>query len=131
MPAAEYGILSSMSFTYESTYQVGDDTTSYRLLGRDGVGAIDLGGKSFLKVEPSALKQLAKQAFVDIAFFLRTKHLETLRRELDDPEASDNDRFVIYTHLQNAAVAAAGVLPGCQDTGTATILGKKGQFVLT
>jgi len=120
-----------MNFSYEPTYQVGDDTTGYRLLGRDGVSVLDLGGKSFLKVEPGALKQLAKQAFVDIAFFLRTKHLEMLRRELDDPEASDNDRFVIYTHLQNAVVAAAGVLPGCQDTGTATILGKKGQFVLT
>jgi fumarate hydratase class I len=120
-----------MTFTYEATYQLGDDSTAYRLLGRDGVSAVDLGGKTFLKVEPRALQQLAKQAFVDIAFFLRTKHLETLRRELDDPEASDNDRFVIYTHLQNAAVAAAGVLPGCQDTGTATILGKKGQFVLT
>src|SRR4029453_17602402 len=91
-----------MTFTYEPTYQVGDDTTAYRLLGRDGVSTADLGGKSFLKVEPAALRQLAKQAFVDIAFFLRTRHLETLRRELDDPEASDNDRFVIYTHLQNA-----------------------------
>ena len=120
-----------MNFAYEPTYQVGDDTTAYRHLGKDGVGVADLGGKPFLKVEARALQQLAKQAFIDIAFFLRTKHLETLRRELDDPEASDNDRFVIYTHLQNAAVAAAGVLPGCQDTGTATILGKKGQFVLT
>src|SRR5436853_3870042 len=98
-----------MSFTYEPTFQVGDDATAYRLLGKDGVAVVDLGGRRFLQVEPSALKQLAKQAFVDIAFFLRTRHLETLRRELDDPEASDNDRFVIYTHLQNAAVAAAGV----------------------
>jgi len=120
-----------MNFSYEATFQTGDDSTAYRLLGKDGVGAVDLGGKTFLKVEPRALKQLSKQAFVDIAFFLRTRHLEMLRRELDDPEASDNDRFVIYTHLQNAAVAAAGVLPGCQDTGTATIQGKKGQFVLT
>jgi fumarate hydratase class I len=120
-----------MNFAYEQTYQVGLDTAAYRLLGRDGVSAIDLGGRAFLKVEPRALQQLARQAFIDIAFFLRTQHLETLRRELDDPEASENDRFVIYTHLQNAAVAAAGVLPGCQDTGTATILGKKGQFVLT
>lgn len=120
-----------MAFTYEATYQTGDDTTTYRLLGREGVSTVDLGGTKFLKVEPRALAQLSKQAFIDIAFFLRTKHLEMLRRELDDPEASDNDRFVIYTHLQNAAVAAAGVLPGCQDTGTATIQGKKGQYVLT
>ncbi|MBI3857689.1 MAG: fumarate hydratase C-terminal domain-containing protein [Planctomycetes bacterium] len=120
-----------MTFAYEPTYQTGDDTTAYRLLGQEGVGSVDLGGTAFLKVEPRALRQLSRQAFSDIAFFLRTKHLEMLRRELDDPEASDNDRFVIYTHLQNAAVAAAGVLPGCQDTGTATILGKKGQYVLT
>src|SRR6185295_7443411 len=120
-----------MNFSYEATFQTGDDSTAYRLLGKDGVSVVDLGGSRFLKVEPQALQQLSRQAFIDIAFFLRTKHLEMLRRELDDPEASDNDRFVIYTHLQNAAVAAAGVLPGCQDTGTATIQGKKGQYVLT
>jgi fumarate hydratase class I len=119
------------AFSYEPTFQTGEDTTQYRLLGKDGVGTVDLGGRLFLKVEPQALKALSRQAFSDIAFFLRTKHLEMLRKELDDPEASDNDRFVIYTHLQNAVVAAAQVLPGCQDTGTATILGKKGQYVLT
>jgi fumarate hydratase class I len=118
-------------FAYETLLQTGDDTTEYRSLGREGVGAVELGGRAFLKVEPRALKQLAKQAFRDINFLLRTKHLAKLREELDDPGASDNDRFVIYTHLQNAAIAAAGVLPGCQDTGTATIVGKKGQFVLT
>ncbi len=118
-------------FAYEPVFQTGDDPVEYRSLGREGVSSVDLGGRSFLKVEPAALTRLARQAFVDINFHLRTKHLEKLRAELDDPEASDNDRFVIYTHLQNAAVAAAGVLPGCQDTGTATVVGKKGQHVLT
>jgi fumarate hydratase class I len=116
---------------YEPIFQTGPDTTAYRPLGKDGVSTVDLGGRSFLKVEPSALKRLAKQAFIDLAFHLRPSHLGMLRRELDDPEASENDRFVIYTHLQNAVVAAAGLLPGCQDTGTATVIGKKGQYVLT
>jgi fumarate hydratase class I len=118
-------------FSYEPTLQTGEDTTEYRWLGKEGVGTVEGAGRTFLKVEPRALKQLSKQAFIDIAFFLRTAHLASLRTEIDDPEASENDRFVIYTHLQNAAIAAAGVLPGCQDTGTATILGKKGQNVLT
>jgi fumarate hydratase class I len=118
-------------FAYEPTFQPGEDAVAYRFLGRDGVSTVELGGRAFLKVEPRALKELSRQAFVDIAFLLRTKHLEKLRAELDDPEASDNDRFVIYTLLQNAAVAAAGVLPGCQDTGTAIVAGKKGQYVLT
>jgi fumarate hydratase class I len=118
-------------FTYEPVFQLGHDDTEYRLLSKDGVSQIDVGGRKMLKVEPAALKQLAKQAFVDISFFLRPKHLQQLAQELNDPQASDNDRFVIYTHLQNAVVAAAAELPGCQDTGTATVVGKKGQFVLT
>jgi fumarate hydratase class I len=118
-------------FTYEPTFQIGNDDTEYRLLTKDGVSQIDLAGKKFLKVQAGALKQLAKQAFIDISFYLRPKHLKQLSDELNDPQASDNDRFVIYTHIQNAVVAAAGELPGCQDTGTATVMGKKGQFVLT
>jgi fumarate hydratase class I len=120
-----------MPFAFEPLLQTGPDTTPYRSLGKEGVGTLDAAGRRFLTIEPKALRELARQAFIDIAFYLRTPHLEALRKELDDPEASENDRFVIYTHLQNAAVAAAGILPGCQDTGTATILGKKGQFVLT
>jgi fumarate hydratase class I len=119
------------TFTYEPILQIGGDDTQYRLLSRDGVSQIDLGGKAFLKVEPAALKQLARQAFIDISFYLRPKHLQQLAQELGDPEASDNDKFVIYTHIQNAVVSAAGELPGCQDTGTATVVGTKGQFVLT
>lgn len=120
-----------LEFTYESSFQLGEDDTNYRLLTRDGISTIDVAGRSFLKVEPDVLRQLARQAFVDISFYLRTSHLKRLREELDDPEASDNDRFVIYTHLQNAVVAAAGQLPTCQDTGTAVVIGKKGQYVLT
>ena len=98
-------------FVYEPTFQYGADDTSYRLIGREGISTIPLNGRALLKVEPEALKRLAKQAFVDISFYLRTSHLAKLAEELKDPEASDNDRFVIYTHLQNAVTAAAGELP--------------------
>lgn len=119
-------------FTYEPVFQINhNNDTEYRLITREGISQVDFGGRKILKVEPAALKALAKQAFIDISFYLRPKHLKQLAAELNDPEASDNDRFVIYTHLQNAVTAAAGELPGCQDTGTATVVGKKGQFVFT
>src|SRR4051794_6167803 len=118
------------SFSYEATFQHGGDDTPYRLLTTDFVSTIEFSGRSFLKVEPEALRLLARQAFTDVSFYLRPGHLRQLREELGDPEASDNDRFVLYTHLQNAVVAAAGRLPSCQDTGTAIVLGKKGQYVL-
>ncbi|MFT3785737.1 MAG: FumA C-terminus/TtdB family hydratase beta subunit [Tepidisphaeraceae bacterium] len=121
-----------MPFTYEPTFQIAKDTTTqYRKLTGDGVSTIDVDGKTILRVKSEALKQLAQQAFHDINFFFREAHLKKLAAEVSDPEASDNDRFVIYTQLQNAVVAAAGQLPSCQDTGTAIVLGKKGQFVLT
>src|SRR6185295_17114385 len=119
------------AFSYEPTFQHGADDTPYRLLTTDFVSAAEFGGRTFLKVDPQALRLLAMQAFTDVSFFLRPGHLRQLREELGDPEASDNDRFVLYTHLQNAVVAAAGQLPSCQDTGTAIVLGKKGQYVLT
>ena len=119
------------NFVFEPQLQLGDDDTPYRLLTTEGVSTIDLQGRTILKVEQSALKMLAKQAFVDLSFYLRPGHLRQLALELNDPEASDNDRFVIYTHLQNAVVAQAGQLPTCQDTGTAIVMGKKGQYVLT
>ncbi len=119
------------SFNYEPIFQYGSDDTAYRLVNREGVSVADINGRSYLKVEAETLQSLARQAFFDISFFLRSSHLRQLREELGDPEASDNDRFVIYTHLQNAVVAAAGQLPTCQDTGTAIVLGKKGQYVLT
>ncbi|CAN5402374.1 fumarate hydratase [soil metagenome] len=118
-------------FKYEPTFQYGQDDTAYRLLTTDGVSTVDLAGRTYLKVSASALKAAAKQAFFDINFYFRTAHLKKLGEEVNDPEASDNDRFVIYTHLQNAVVCAAGQLPSCQDTGTAIVMGKKGQFVLT
>ena len=118
-------------YQYEPVIQLGKDTTEYRLLSKDYVSTVDLGGKSFLQVDPEGLKLLAKQAFTDIAFYFRPAHLAQLAQEFKDPEASDNDRFVILTHLQNAVVSAAGQLPSCQDTGTAIIMGKKGQHVLT
>jgi fumarate hydratase class I len=118
-------------FTYEPTIQLDHDDTQYRLLTRDHVSTVTLNGKDYLQVAPEGLRVLAKAAFNDISFYLRPAHLKRLREELADPEASDNDRFVIYTHLQNAVTASAGLLPTCQDTGTAIIMGKKGQRVLT
>src|SRR5262249_3951798 len=115
----------------EPTIQLEHDETPYRLLSKDGVSNVQLDGKNYLKVEPGAMRELARQPFVDISIYLRPKQLTKLREELADPEASDNVRFVISTVLQNAVVAAAGRLPGCQDTGTAIVLGKKGQRVLT
>ena len=120
-----------MSFQYEPTFQNGEDTTEYRLLSKSGVSTVSLDGKEYLRVSKEALTALAKEAFSEINFYFRRAHLQQLAAELDDPEASDNDRFVIYTHLQNAVVSAAGQLPSCQDTGTAIAFGKKGQFVLT
>ena len=120
-----------MPFAYEPTFQLGEDKTEYRLLTRDGVSVVEAAGRRFLKIEPQALRTLARQAMFDISYFLRTSHLAQLSAELQDPEASDNDRFVIYTLLQNAVVSAAGKLPGCQDTGTSVVIGKKGQYVLT
>ena len=119
------------TFSYEPTYQYGADPTHYRLLTKTGVSTVTLDGHPFLRVTAEALRTLARQAFIDISFYLRPAHLQQLAAELADPAASDNDRFVIYTHLQNAVVAAAGQLPTCQDTGTAIIMGKKGQYVLT
>jgi fumarate hydratase, class I len=119
------------TFTYESTFQTSPDETPYRLLTRDHVARSEFEGRQFLRVNAEGLRLLARNAFADISFFLRPGHLRQLREELADPEASDNDRFVIYTHLQNAVVSAVGQLPMCQDTGTAIVLGKKGQYVLT
>lgn len=121
-----------MTFQHEPTFQLSDDgTTQYRKLSEDHVSVVEAAGRKFLKIEKEALKLLARQAFVDISFFFRGAHLQKLAAELEDPEASQNDRFVIYTHLQNAVVAAQGKLPSCQDTGTAIVMGKRGKFVLT
>ena len=120
-----------MPFQYESTFQLAHDHAPYRLLTREFIESVEFQGKPFLQVAPQALTLLAKTAFNDISFYLRPAHLARLKEELADPEASDNDRFVIYTHLQNAVSAAAGLLPSCQDTGTAIVMAKKGQRILT
>lgn len=116
-------------FHFEPLFDLGSDDTQYRLLTKDYVKVDAFRGKDVLCVEPEALTLLSSQAFHDINFFLRPAHLNQVAAILDDPDASDNDRMVALTMLKNADVASAGVLPFCQDTGTATILGKKGHAV--
>ena len=118
-------------FAYSDLLPLGPDTTEYRLVSGEGVSTFSATGRTFLKVEPEALTRLTAEAMHDIAHYLRTEHLEQLRSILDDPEASDNDRFVATELLHNANIAAGGVLPMCQDTGTAVIMGRKGEQVLT
>ncbi len=118
-------------FDFTELLPVGPDTTEYRLVTTDGVSTFDAGGHTFVKVEPEALTRLTAEAMHDIAHYLRPGHLAQLQAILEDPEASPNDRFVATELLQNANIAAGGVLPMCQDTGTAIVMGKKGQFVLT
>ena len=120
------------AFHYEDLLPVGSDETPYRLLSTEGVRLVDgPGGRVFLEVDAEALRLLTDTAMHDIAHYLRPAHLAQLRRILDDPEASSNDRFVALDLLKNANIAAAGVLPMCQDTGTAIVMGKRGQHVLT
>ncbi|MBA2662303.1 MAG: fumarate hydratase [Bradymonadaceae bacterium] len=118
-------------FEFEKTFQFSEDTTRYRFLGSEGVRLEELGEHRFLRIEPEVLAALAREALHDTSFYLRTAHQERVAAILDDPEASDNDRFVARTLLKNSVVAANGQLPICQDTGTAIVVGKKGQFVLT
>ncbi len=118
-------------FQYQEMLPHGTDDTPYRLLTRDHVSSFEAGGKSFVSVEPAALQLLTREAMHDIAHYLRPAHLAQLRKILDDPEASENDRFVALDLLKNANISAAGILPMCQDTGTAIVMGKKGQYVFT
>ncbi len=118
-------------FHYQELFELGADDTEYRLLTQEHVSTASFHGRDMLVVAPQALTLLANQAFHDINFFLRPKHLKQVAAILDDPEASENDRMVALTLLKNADVASAGLLPFCQDTGTAIILGKKGQQVWT
>ncbi|WP_224245791.1 fumarate hydratase [Hyalangium gracile] len=110
---------------------LGEDTTPYRLLSKDHVSTFEAGGKTFLQVAPEALTLLTREAMRDIAHLLRPGHLQQLSNILKDPEATSNDRFVALELLKNANIAAGRVLPSCQDTGTAIVMGKKGQYVLT
>jgi fumarate hydratase, class I len=118
-------------FKYTELLPLGPDDTEYRLVATEGVSTFETPEGTFLKVEPEAIRRLTAEAMHDIAHFLRSSHLQQLRNILDDPEASDNDRFVALDLLKNAAISAGGVLPMCQDTGTAIVKGKKGQFVFT
>jgi len=118
-------------FAYQELLPLGADDTPYRLLTADGVSTFEAGGDRFLRVDPEVITMLTRQAMRDIAHLLRPGHLGQLAAILDDPEASANDRFVALELLKNASIAAGGVLPSCQDTGTAIVKAKKGQFVVT
>ncbi len=120
-----------MSFDYQPIFELGEDDTPYRLVTTEGISTVDAARRTLLKIEPGVLEQLAFEAISDISHLLRPGHLQQLKNILDDPEASANDRFVALQLLKNANVAAGMVLPGCQDTGTAIVLGKKGQDVWT
>ncbi len=123
---------STTTFQHTEVLPLGKDTTTeYRLVTDEGVETVEAAGRTFLKVDPAALTTLARTAITDIQHLLRTSHLQQLRAIVDDPEASGNDRFVAMDLLRNAAISAGGVLPMCQDTGTAIVIGKRGEGVLT
>ncbi|MBE7441702.1 MAG: fumarate hydratase [Flavobacteriales bacterium] len=118
-------------FFYTDPYPLSKDNTKYKLISTDYISTVEIEGRKILKVNPKALELLAEQAMIDVSFLLRTAHLEKIAKILDDPEATDNDRFVAYTFLVNAQIAAEGQLPSCQDTGTAIVMAKKGENVYT
>jgi len=118
-------------FAYQDMLPIGPDDTEYRLVTSDGISTFEAGGRRFVEIDPGVLTRLTSEAMRDIAHFLRPGHLQQLRAIFDDPEASANDRFVALDLLKNACIAAGGVLPMCQDTGTAIVMGKKGQYVVT
>ena len=122
---------SADAIPFTEMFPLGPDETPYRLVSTDGVSTFDTPEGTFLKVAPEAIRTLTATAMYDIAHYLRPGHLQQLRNILDDPEASDNDKFVALDLLKNASIAAGGVLPMCQDTGTAIVKAKKGQFVFT
>ncbi|MGH3330471.1 MAG: fumarate hydratase, partial [Nocardioidaceae bacterium] len=122
---------SEPEFHYSDLLPTGSDETPYRLLSTEGVSTFEANGRTFLQVDPSALRLLTAAAMHDIAHYLRPAHLAQLRKIIDDPEASGNDRFVALDLLKNVNISAGGVLPMCQDTGTAIVMGKKSEGVLT
>lgn len=123
--------MATPSFKYQETFPLEKDTTEYYLLSKDHVSTANFEGQEILKVQPEALTLLAQHAFHDVEFLLRPEHQEQVAKILSDPQASDNDKFVALTFLRNSEISAKGVLPFCQDTGTAIIMGKKGQNVWT
>ncbi|MFG3439086.1 fumarate hydratase [Nonomuraea sp. NPDC047897] len=118
-------------FDYTDLLPLGADETAYRLITSEGVRKVEAAGRTFLEVEPEALRLLTETAVHDISHYLRSSHLAQLRRIIEDPESSGNDRFVALDLLKNASISAGGVLPMCQDTGTAIVMGKRGRHVLT
>jgi fumarate hydratase class I len=119
------------TFFYQDPYPIQRDDTAYRKISSDYVRIEKYGDREVLHVDPKALEVLSQEAMTDVSFYLRTSHLQMLHNILNDPEATDNDRFVAYNLLQNAVVAAEGQLPSCQDTGTAIVMAKKGEDVYT
>jgi fumarate hydratase, class I len=118
-------------FVYQSMFPLGEDDTVYRRLTSEHVSVGSFAGHKIVKVADEGLSLMAEQAFKDVSHFYRTRHLEQLAQILDDPESSSNDRYVALEMLKNAVISAEGVLPMCQDTGTAIVMGKKGQAVWT
>jgi len=123
--------MATVPFHYQDPFPLSKDQTEYYLLTKDGISTAEFDGKEILKVAPDALTKLAKACFHDCSFMLRTEHHEMVAKILGDEEASENDKYVAITMLRNAEISAKGVLPFCQDTGTAIIVGKKGQQVWT
>ena len=121
----------SASADHVSMFPLGADAAPYRKLELGGVETDSFNGQTILKVAPETMRRLAEEAFIDINHLLRPGHLQQLRTILDDPEASPQDRFVAFELLKNANIAAGGILPMCQDTGTAIVMGKKGRRVWT
>ena len=120
-----------MEFHYQEPYPILKDETQYKKLSSEYVKTEMLGDREILTIDPKALELLAENALADVSFMLRSSHLQKLKNIIEDPEATDNDRFVAYNLLQNAAVAIEGALPSCQDTGTAICVAKKGENVYT
>ena len=115
-------------FIYEKLYQLQRDNTTYNLLTKDYVKLVEEGGQKILTIDPKGLELLAKKAVSDLSFYLRTSHLKKLASILDDPEATDNDRFVAYMMLRNTVISSREDLPWCQDTGTAIVIGRTTSF---
>ncbi|WP_183100923.1 fumarate hydratase [Nocardioides pelophilus] len=123
--------MADAEFRYSDLLPTGKDETPYRLITTEGVSTFEVDGQQFLRVDPEAIRQLTAEAMHDISHYLRPAHLRQLRKIIDDPEASGNDRFVALDLLKNVNISAGGVLPMCQDTGTAIVMGKKSEGVLT
>ena len=121
--------MSVPGFLYSEPFPMGEDDTAYRLLTQDHISLTQFEGFPILKIEAEGLMKLARAAFWDVNFLLRTDHLQQVAAILDDEQASENDRYVAYTMLRNAEISSHGILPFCQDTGTAIVFAYKGQQV--